>query len=60
MLLSADIRLQERMLALQKESQSVRREYDLDRVHSLEREIDERVNVLYGLSQKEIKIVEGK
>ena len=60
MLLSADIRLQERMLALQKESQSVRREYDLDRAHHLESEIDKRVNVLYGLSQKEIKIVEGK
>jgi hypothetical protein len=55
------------MLALQKERQSVRREEDLDRVRSLERqiasmdeEIDKRVYVLYGLTEEEIKIVEGK
>jgi hypothetical protein len=55
------------MLALQKERQSVRREEDLDRVRNLEREIlrvdgeiDRRVYVLYGLTEEEIKIVEGK
>jgi type I restriction-modification system DNA methylase subunit len=60
------VRLVERMLALQKERQSVRREDDLDRVRNLERqiaqvdaEIDQRVYALYGLTQDEIKIVEG-
>jgi len=59
--------LVEKMLALQKERQSVRREDDLDRVRNLEREIvrvdeeiDRRVYVLYGLTEEEIKIVEGK
>jgi hypothetical protein len=58
------VRLVEKMLALQKEHQSVWREDDLDRVRNLERqiaqvdaEIDQRV---YGLSPDEIKIVEGK
>jgi len=57
----------ERMLTLQKERQSVRREDDLDRVRNLERqiaqvdaEIDQRVYALYGLTEEEIKIVEGK
>jgi hypothetical protein len=62
----AGIQLVEKMLVLQKERQSVRRENDLDRVRNLERqivrvdeEIDRRVYVLYGLSPNEIKIVEG-
>lgn len=57
----------EKMLALQKEHQSVRREGDLDRVRNLEREIirvdeeiDRRVYVLYGLTEEEIRIVEAK
>ncbi len=61
------VKLVEKMLALQKERQSVRREDDLDRVRNLEREIlrvdeeiDKRVYVLYGLNEEEIKIVEGK
>ena len=61
------VRLVEKMLALQKERQSVRREDDLDRVRNLERqieqvdeEIDERVYALYGLTEEEIKIVEGE
>jgi len=61
------IQLVEKMLRLQKERQSVRREDDLDRVRNLEREIlrvdeeiDKRVYVLYGLTDEEIKIVEGK
>lgn len=56
----------EKMLALQKERQSVRREDDLDRVRNLERqivqvdvEIDQRVYALYGLTEEEIKIVDG-
>lgn len=60
------VRLVERILALQKERQSVRREDDLDRVRNLERqiarvdaEIDQRVYALYGLTEEEIKIVEG-
>ena len=60
-------KLVEKMLALQKERQSVRREDDLDRVRNLEREIvrvdeeiDRRVYVLYGLTPDEIRIVEGK
>lgn len=55
------------MLALQKERQSVRREDDLDGVRNMEREIvrtdeevDRQVYVLYGLSEEENKIVEGK
>ena len=59
--------IEERILALQKERQSVRREEDLDRVRNLERqiaqvdaEIDQRVYALYGLTEEEIKIVEGK
>jgi hypothetical protein len=58
--------LVERMLALQKERQSVRREDDLDRVRNLERqiaqvdaEIDRRVYALYGLTEDDIKVVEG-
>ena len=57
----------EKMLALQNERQSVRREEDLDRVRNLERqiaqvdeEIDQRVYTLYGLTEEEIGIVEGK
>ena len=57
--------LVEKMLALQKERQSVRREDDLDRVRNLERqiaqvdeEIDQKVYVLYGLTEEEIKIIE--
>ena len=53
------VRLVEKMLALQKERQSVRREDDLDRVRDLERQIDQRVYALYGLTEEEIKIVEG-
>ncbi|HXQ32961.1 MAG TPA: Eco57I restriction-modification methylase domain-containing protein, partial [Anaerolineales bacterium] len=60
------VQLVEKMLALQKERQSVRREDDLDRVRNLERqiaqvdaEIDQRVYALYGLTEEEIKIVEG-
>jgi len=51
---------------LQKERQSVRHEDDLDRVRNFEREIvrvdeeiDKRVYQLYGLTEEEIKIVEG-
>jgi hypothetical protein len=61
------VRLVEKMLALQKERQSVRREDDLDRVRNLERqiaqvdaEIDQRVYALYGLTEDEVKLVEGK
>jgi hypothetical protein len=61
------VRLVEKMLALQKEHQSVRREEELDRVRNLEKqiarvdeEIDQRVYALYGLTEDEIKIVEGK
>ena len=60
------VRLVEKMLALQKERQSVRREDDLDRVRTLEKqiafideEIEKRVYVLYGLTEEEIRIVEG-
>ena len=55
------------MLALQKEHRSVRPEDEYDRVRNLERqiadvdaEIDRRVYALYGLTEEEIKIVEGK
>jgi hypothetical protein len=61
------VRLVEKMLELQKERQSVRREDDLDRVRNLERqivqvdaEIDQRVYALYGLTGEEIKLVEGE
>ena len=60
------VKLVEKMLALQKERQSVRREDDLDRVRNLERqiaqvdeEINQKVYALYGLTEDEIKIVEG-
>jgi len=59
--------LRNKMLALQKERPSVRREENLDRIYNLEREIvhvaeeiDRRVYVLYGLIEEEIKIVERK
>jgi len=62
-----DVMLLEKIPALQKERQSVRREDNLDRVRNLEREIvrvdeeiDRRVYVLYGLTQEEIRVVEGK
>ncbi len=61
------VKLVEKMLELQKERQSVRREDDLDHVRNLEKqiaqvdaEIDQRVYALYGLSPDEIRIVEGK
>jgi len=54
------------MLKLHKERQSVRREDNLDRVRNLEREIvrvdeeiDKRVYVLYGLTEDEVKVLEG-
>jgi hypothetical protein len=60
------VRLVEQMLALQKERQSVRPEDDLDRARHLDRqiagvdaEIDQRVYKLYGLTEGEIKVVEG-
>jgi hypothetical protein len=63
---SVNAELVERMLALQKEHQSVRREDDLDRFRNLEREIvrvdeeiDRRVYVLYELTLDETKIVQG-
>jgi type I restriction-modification system DNA methylase subunit len=59
--------LSEKLLALQKERQAVRPEDDLDHARNLDRrikevnsEIDKRVFKLYGLSDEEIKIVEGK
>jgi hypothetical protein len=60
------VRLVEQMLALQKERQSVRPEDDLDHARHLDRqiaevdaEIDQRVYKLYGLTEGEIKVVEG-
>jgi hypothetical protein len=60
------VRLVEKMLVLQKERQTVRREDDPDRVRNLERqiahidaELDQRVYALYALTEEEIKIVEG-
>ena len=57
----------ENSLVFQKERQSVRREDDLDRVRNLERqiaqvdeEIDQRVYALYGLTEEEIRIIEGE
>jgi len=62
----AHSRLVEKMLAFQKKRQSAPSKDDLDRVRNLEREIvrvdeevDKRVYVLYGLTEEEIKIVEG-
>jgi hypothetical protein len=59
------VKLVEKMLALQKKRQSVRREDDLDRVRSLERqiaqvdaEIDQKVYALYGLTEEEIRVIE--
>jgi hypothetical protein len=61
------VKLVEKMLALQKERLAVRPEEDLDRVRNLEKqiaqvdaEIDQRVYALYGLTEEEIRIVEGK
>jgi len=61
------VKLVEKMLALQKERQSVRREDDLDRARALDKsiagvdaEIDKRVYALHELTEEEIKIVEGK
>jgi type I restriction-modification system DNA methylase subunit len=61
------VKLVEKMLALQKERRSVRLEDDLDRVRALEKEIarvdaeiDRQVYALYGLTEEEIKIVEGR
>ena len=61
------VRLVEWMLALQKERQSVTPEEDDDRARNLEREIlrvdqeiDRQVYELYGLTDDEIRIVEGK
>ncbi len=61
------VKLVEQMLALQKERQPVRPEDDLDRARSLDKqiksvddgEIDKRVYELYGLSEEEIRLVEG-
>jgi len=57
----------EKMLALQKEHQFSLRDDDLDRVCNFQRqiaqvdaEIGQRVYALYGLTEEEIKIVEGK
>ena len=59
------VKLVEKMLALQKECQSVRREEDLDRVCNLEREIarvdkdiDHRVYALYALTEEETENIE--
>jgi len=61
------IQFVEKILALHKERQSVRPEDNLDHARNLDRrikdidsEIDKRVFKLYGLSDEEIKIVEGK
>lgn len=61
------VKLVQKMLALQKERQTVRPEDDFDRARNLDREIehidkeiDQRVYALYGLNEEEIKIVEGK
>ncbi len=60
------VKLVQQILSLQGERQSVRPEEDLDRARSLDRqiaqvdaEIDRRVYELYGLTEEEIKIVEG-
>ncbi|MHB8778884.1 MAG: hypothetical protein ACYC6R_14165 [Anaerolineales bacterium] len=61
------VKLVEKMLALQKKRQSVRPEDEYDRVRTLEREIakvdeaiDKLVYELYGLTEEEVKVVEGK
>jgi type I restriction-modification system DNA methylase subunit len=61
------VKLVEKMLALQKERQTVRPEDNLDNARNLDRqikevdsEIDKRVFKLYGLSDEEIKTLEGK
>lgn len=61
------VKLVEKMLILQKERQAVRPEDNLDIARNLDRkikevdtEINEQVFKLYGLSDEEIKIVEGK
>jgi type I restriction-modification system DNA methylase subunit len=60
------VSLVEKMLALQKERQSLKPEEDLDKVRTLEKqiavvdaEIDRRVYALYGLTEDEIQIIEG-
>lgn len=60
------VKLVEKMMALQKERQSVRPEDDFDRareldksIANLDRMIDQQVYALYGLTEEEIKIVEG-
>lgn len=54
------------MLAPQKERQAVKPEEDLDRARNLDREIkktdseiDPRVYGLYGLTEEEIRVIEG-
>ena len=61
------MKLVEKMLILQKERQAVRPEDNLDNARNLDRkikevdtEINEKIFKLYGLSDEEIKIVEGK
>lgn len=61
------VTLVEQMLTLQKERTFMRPEDSYDEVRRLERkiaevdaEIDRRVYVLYGLTEDEIKVVEGK
>jgi hypothetical protein len=56
-----------RLLALQNKRQSVRPEEDLDRARRLERqvaevdaEIERWVYELYGLTEEEIRLVEGR
>jgi len=57
----------ERLVKSFKDLPAAQPEDDLDRVRNLEREItrmdeeiDKRVYILYGLTEEEIKIVEGK
>ena len=61
------VSLVERILALHKERQSVRPEENLDHARDLDRqiarvdaEIDAHVYALYGLTEEEIRTVEGK
>lgn len=61
------VALVEKILALQKQRQAVRPEDNLDHARNLDRqikdinsEIDKRVFKLYGLSEEEIKLVDGK
>lgn len=51
--------LKEKMLASQKQRQSIQRQDDLDRVRNLERQIAQGY-ALYGLTEEEIRIVDGK